>query len=625
MTHKSIAVIGHVDHGKTALVEALTGTNTDTLAEERARGLTINLGFAHYQTPIGTIHLIDAPGHADFIRTTVSGLSGVDAVLLVISAREGIQMQTREHLKLARFLGIHDLTIALTKCDLVDTSDLAQRREEIENFAKQAGFESASVVTCSARSEDGIRDLEAALTSALSQPANRARLPGFFLPIDRVFSAAGVGTIITGTLIGAEIEIGSEVIIGDKRYAVRGVQVAGHPVSSAAPGTRVALNLRGLQRGEVRKGDVACAPNAFAPSPRLDVLLRSGHGERVALKHMDQVMMLIGTGHVSARVRLLASEEDGGDTRFAQIEALRPLVTYRGQAFVLRNPSSSQTICGGEILDPVAHGIRGRKPLHIAVLHAARTGDSALVAHALADRDRGEVNVQDVVRLSGSLASDMSKPMGAEFRMTSQARAIREADIRRARGDLLERLSTLHHARPIRPFHSSEAIKTMMQHVPETIFDSALGDLIRSGEIIERASGLAHCDHDPLAGMNAQQRQDYAALAARLKEVGLQPGVLSDAEPTSAEQADLIELLICQGVIVRLYNHALRQHILLHTDTVNAARDALRARFPPGTPFTTGEARGALGTNRKTIVPLLEHFDQESITRREGDIRILTS
>lgn len=625
MTHKSIAVIGHVDHGKTALVEALTGTNTDTLAEERARGLTITLGFAHLQMSAGTLHFIDAPGHADFIRTTVSGLSGVDAVLLVVSASEGIEAQTREHFRLARLLGIERVMVALTKCDLASEAIIETRRAEINALAVEAGDSSLPIISCSARASDGLRDLIRELVSFLSVPASRAKLTGFFLPIDRVFSAPGVGTIVTGTLIGGGVESGTDASIGTEIVTVRGIQVAGEPVASASSGSRVALNLRGVDQSEVRKGDVVCASNAFEPSSRFDAVLRGASGERPKLKHMDQVMIMAGTAYLPARVRMISSGTEPGEPVFAQLELRQPLVGYHGQHFVLRNPAASETVVGGTILDPIAPTVPRRKPLHLAVLRAAETSNPVAISHALADRDHGEVRVKDAARLSGKTVSEVEDALRREFLLASPKLALRHSEVRSATGEFREALTSLHRARPIRPFHASATVTSKLRQAPASILDWVERDLVRSGEVLETASGLALASHDPRTSMTPQQLLDNEQAAARLAEMGLRPKPLFADQTTSAEQEDLIELLIHLGVAVRLYNHGLRQHILLHADVVAAAQDTLRKQFPHGTPFTTGEARAALATNRKTVVPLLELFDRKGVTSREEDVRILAA
>ncbi|MCR9080366.1 MAG: selenocysteine-specific translation elongation factor [Hyphomonadaceae bacterium] len=625
MTDKTIAVIGHVDHGKTALVKALTGTDTDTLAEERARGLTIALGFAHFETPSGMLHLIDTPGHADFVRTTAAGLSGVEAVLLAVSAVEGIGAQTREHVKLARSMGLDTVIVALTKSDLADEATIDLHRDEIATFLSEIGFAEPQIVLCSAQNSTGIDALASALNSVFESPTPRPALPGFYLPVDRVFTSAGAGTIVTGTLIGASIETDSPAIIAPSGIdaTVREIQVAGAPVVVAEAGSRVALNLRGVDRGSVHKGDVICAPDKFAPSARFDVALRTLAGSRLPLRHMQQVMVMSGTAHIPARVRLYSEPSRHADTHFAQLVFMDPQVGYRGQRLIVRNPATAETLCGATIIDPVAQLIRRDKPLHLSVLEAANESDPEKVAHALADRGRGEVQLDDVARLIGAPNADLQTRLKTDFQIVDQSLALRKSDIEHTARDYLTALENLHKARPVRPHHPISAIRGSLRRVPSSLLDHVERSLAETGRLVMRETDVALPDHDPIAAMSDAQRAAYDEAAQRLTDIGLRPALVLDPDANSLQRDDIVELLIANGVAVRLFNHALKQHILLHSASINAARERLRGAFPDGKTFTTGEARATLQTNRKTIVPLLEYLDQSGVTQRDGDTRAI--
>lgn len=625
MTDKTIAVIGHVDHGKTALVKALTGTDTDTLTEERARGLTIALGFAHFETPCGVLHLIDTPGHADFVRTTAAGLSGVEAALLAVSAVEGIGAQTREHAKLARLLGVDTVIVALTKTDLADDATIDLHREEIAGLLSAFGFAAPQIVLCSTRNSTGIDALASALNSVFEYLTTRPALPGFFLPVDRVFTSAGAGTIVTGTLIGASIETDSRAIITPSGIdaTVREIQVAGAPVATAEAGSRVALNLRSVDRGSTRKGDVICAPDKFAPSTRFDVALHTLESTHLPLKHMQQVMVMGGTAHFPARIRLYSGPTQQADVHLAQLAFKDPRVGFRGQRLVVRNPATSDLLCGAMIIDPVAPLIRRDKPLHLAVLEAAYEGEPEKVAHALTDRGRGEVRLDDATRLTGLPHPDLRTRLETDFHIVDQSLALRKSDIERTADDYLAALENLHKTRPVRPHHPISAIRGSLRHVPAALLDHVERSLAETGRLVMRESTAARPDHDPMARMSEAQCATYHGAAQRLAEMGLRPAHLFGSEANASEQDEQIELLIANGIAVRLFNHALKQHILLHTDAINAARERLRESFRDGKSFTTGEARATLQTNRKTIVPLLEYLDQSGATQRDGDVRTI--
>jgi len=336
MTGCAVAVIGHVDHGKTALVRALTGMETDRLAEEKARGLSISLGYAHRAYARGVLDIIDAPGHEDFIRAMVCGTTGAAAVLLVVSAIDGVQPQTREHLAIAGHLGLRRGVVAISRIDQIGPEARDACRSAIMEALSETPLGDAPVCLCSAMTGEGLGQLHAALAglvesaSALTPPS----LPATFLPIDRVFSATGAGTVVTGTLQGARLARGAEMVLetSGRRAGVRGLQVNGLDVSVAMPGRRVAANLRGVQAGAVQRGDVLAAPGAFPASSCMDVRVALSPTASRALKHLDAVRLMIGTASEMAQIRLLAQQDIApGRSGHAQLRLARPVSVHAGQ------------------------------------------------------------------------------------------------------------------------------------------------------------------------------------------------------------------------------------------------------------------------------------------------------
>ena len=625
MMHKTIAVIGHVDHGKTALVKALTGVETDTLAEERARGLTISLGFAHRETERGWLHFIDAPGHADFVRTTAAGLSGVDGVLLAVSCTDGIQAQTREHLRLAHCLSIRQVIVALTKADLANDEMVARTEAEIATELNAYSLEPLAIVASSSLTGMGSDALAQALERFLDMPHQRVRLPGFYLPVDRVFTAPGVGTVVTGTLIGGEIARGDAATIAPDGIAtsVRGLQVAGTDQASAAAGSRVAVNLRGVETSALRKGFVVHAHAGFAPSTRFDVALDAADEDGPHLKHMEQLMVTLGTAYEPARVRLYTADVGAGDAVLAQLEFSKPQVGYAGQRLVLRNPAAAKIICGGAIIDPVASPARRNKDAHQAVLRTALEGAPDAIANALADRDKGVVLLPELARLSGPDPDQIAPLLEESFELDQAGLALRTSDIESTCEAFLTVLAAQHAARPLRPHHPVDAVRAALGRLPEALLEQAERRLIDAGHVIAHEVGVALTSHDPLAQMSPEQGAALADLEHQLQTLALRPGPRLDPKSATPEQDDMMELLMATGKLIRLYNHALNQQVLLHASAIQLARETLQQAFPRGVPFTTGEARSALKTNRKIIVPLLEFLDVEGTTKREGDVRYI--
>lgn len=625
MTHKTIAVVGHVDHGKTSLVKALTGVDTDTLKEERERGLTISLGFANRVTPAGQMYFIDAPGHSDFFRTTASGLSGVDAILLVVSAIEGIQAQTVEHVKMARLMGIDRFIVALTKADLANVETIDQARAAIKVMLSDYDIEPGAIIACAAVVPDGIEDLVPIFDEILSTPPHRPVLQGFFLPIDRVFSAPGAGTIVTGTLIGGalQLDVAAKIEPAGTTTFIRGLQINGQAVTAATPGSRVAINLRGTEAGTLKKGHVLCAADQFEPSDRFDVSLNMIGASDAKLKHMDHVMVLWGTGYAPARVRLFESAAPAQEDRFAQLVFTSPQIAFAGQRFVLRRPATAETVLGGTILDPMATPVPRDKSRHVAVMKSIALGDPQAIADAMADRDEGCVDLRALSRVSRTPLSGLQDHLDDDFEIDLPDMAIRTRELETVETEYLETLNAFHLKRPGRPHHVKDTIYSALRNFPAALIHHAEAGLLAAGKLSAHENSVAVSEHAPLDMMSPAERAAFSEAEQRLGEMALAPKPLFGDAATTVEEEDMIELLIRNGKAIRLYNHALKQHILLHADAVGSALEQLQRAFPGAASFTTSDARKALGTNRKTIVPLLEHFDRLGATQRKGDQRFI--
>ncbi|MEM7327700.1 MAG: selenocysteine-specific translation elongation factor [Pseudomonadota bacterium] len=610
----TVAVLGHVDHGKTQLTKALTGTETDTLREEKDRGLTIVPGFAHMDFGAQKLHLIDTPGHADFITSTASGVSGADAILLVVSAVEGPEAQTLEHIRLASLFGIRLALVVLSKSDLRANSDHEATIRQIEDALGSQDITAVETIICSAETGTGLEKLTSALRAMVAAHTSTPRCNGGFLPIDRAFSSPGIGTIVTGTSIGDVLSMDDEVMLSPagKTSRIRGLQVSGETKSCAGPGARVAINLAGIDASAIRKGDIVSTGGAFSPTRRCDVVLRPS----ADLKHMGQVMVLHGTAHAPARVRLY--HRSGNRSIYAQLEFQKPQVFHPGQRLVLRQPASRVTLTGGPILDPNASLKTRQKTLHIAVLESIATRDVLAMAHTLADRDHGLV---DLSAISRCLPQQLAQ-LGEDFDRIDSEIAIRVKERAGAEAALRDALQKLHASRPARPGFEVSDLKQAQRDLPSPIFDYALNRLLQSDQVTKHADRIALSGYDPVATLSAEHLALFQAAADKLQKMGVRPVPLF-AEPDKL-QDDLVELLVWTRQAIKLYNHGLKQTLLLSADAVLIAARALARAFPAGQEFTTGAARTALDTNRKTIVPLLEHFDRTGVTVRNGDVRRVT-
>jgi selenocysteine-specific elongation factor len=621
MTSACVIVIGHVDHGKTTLVRRLTGMETDTLAQEKQRGLSINLGFAYCRYPSGFVDLIDAPGHEDFIRAMVAGATGAQAALLVVSAIDGIAPQTLEHLRIAKLLGVPVRFVAVTKVDLLDPPDLTVRLDTIRGGLERLGLGDADLIPVSADSDAGIQSLHHRLEQLLGEASKAQNPAGSFLPVDRGFTVQGMGTVVTGTLLGGDLALSDAITLQpqNRPVTIRGLQSRGAARDRVTHGERTAVNLRGIAPEEIERGDVLAADGLCAPSDCMDVELALLPDAPKPLRHMSQVRVLFGTTHAVAAVRLMGGGQvEHGNTAFAQLRFGKPVTGYAGQRMILRALSPAETIGGAVVLDPVSSGVKSGDGLRLAVMQAASDGDVFAIAQALCAQGRGSAKLPDVARIAQQSAALVLSTLGAEFDVIDTGWIASAPAIKSAQNDLLENLKTFHAAHPLKRFAPrgemvNRAQAPMLTRYVENTLAKA-GDI----RIAEGQIGLA--TYDPAGAMTPLQRDRMVEIETQLRDGGTTPPSLSDLVQNS-DDADLIELLIARQTAVAMINVGLNQRLVFHTQSVATAAKTLQDAFPPPMRFTTSQARETLHTSRKFIVPLLEYFDATGVTCRDGDAR----
>ncbi|HEY0525383.1 MAG TPA: selenocysteine-specific translation elongation factor [Stellaceae bacterium] len=653
----AVGVVGHVDHGKTALVRALTGTDTDRLKEEKARGISIVLGFAHL--PVsggggGGIDLIDMPGHERFVRAMVSGATGIEAVLAVVAATEGIKPQTLEHLDIARLIGVRRGVIAVTKCDLVGEERARQVAEEARALLAANGIADAPSVAVSAVTGQGIDELRRhldGLAAASTDPPDRGF---FYLPIDRVFAAAGFGTVVTGTLRRGRIAVGDAVEIVSmagavRRARVRGLQVHGSPVEATGPGRRLAVNLRGVERGDIAPGDALATPGALAPaaSPWLDVeLTLLGRAPR-PLPANAGVQLLFGTTEIAGRVRLLDRNALApGDTGFAQLRRADGgvLAVPAREPFILRLPAPVGTIGGGRILDPVASSRRRRfdEPVlrRLAVLATAPPPE-AIVALLREVGPRGAAR-DGLARLLGASPAHVRRWLDEAAGGAAGIASFPDGTVLdRAVCREMERLMLASLGR-IGPAEMADdgggvprdRLRAALPGVlPAAAFDAILAGLVARGLIAPAPRGLfrpgsAAAAGNPAAPSSEADRRAAAGLAAAYRRGGLSPPDAAPLVGGDPVRQRALRRLIADGTLVRAPDRVQKREILFHRDAVARAREILGRWYGGGGTehaggFLVSDAGKLLGISRKFSVPLLEHLDAIGATRRRGDRRTM--
>jgi len=566
-----LGVIGHVDHGKTALVRALTGRETDVLVEEKRRGISITLGFAHLAIGAQTdIDLIDMPGHERFVRTMISGATGIDAVLLVVAANEGIKPQTVEHVDIASLLGLRRAVVAIAKSELVAPGEARRVAEEAVRLLTRRGLEALPPVMTSAREETGLDELRQVLEAlAMHQRAHAGDgIP--FLPIDRAFSIAGHGPVVTGTLRGAAVSAGDtlELLPSRRPVRVRAVEVHGARVAAAAAGQRVALNLRDIDIAELNRGMALAAPDALEPSEWLTMSLR-GVESAPALSNGLRLRAMLGTHEMDVRLRLLDRDVlHAGETGLAQIRCAETVALPAGEHVILRLPSPPRTIAGGKVLEPGARRERRNCPRILARLEDLRTLSPAALIAAEVEREA---------------------PAGTTLKRLSQLSAL-----------------------------ATPRIVQLIRTLPFVVTRS--GRVLRKADVDHLLSRIP----PPQTGKDRARIQNEADLALRIAEI-LRRGGLTPPSPgtivSDPRSKRAVDRLLREGVIVRARDRAKEKEILFHRDAIEDAQRRLAPLLERQPGMLVTEVGAALGISRKYSMPLLDHLDTIRFTRRVNDRR----
>lgn len=620
MTRLVVGVLGHVDHGKTALVRALTGMETDRLEEERQRGISIVLGFAHFGAGDAVVDLVDMPGHERFVRTMVSGATGIGAVLLAVAANEGVMPQTCEHVDIAGLLGLRRAVVAVTKADLVPPAQAAAVGRDAAGLLARAGLGVAPIMAVSAATGQGIEALRQAIT-ALRDGAPPPGDDGFpFLPVDRAFSVPGHGTVVTGTLRRGALAAGDtiEVAPGGLTARIRGLQVHGARVAAALPGQRVAANLRGVEVAQVGRGVALTAAGLLPESAWLSVDLRALDGAP-PLRNGTVLHLLLGTAEVPVRLRLLDRDELApGAAALAQLHCTQPVATPARERFILRTASPALTVAGGMVLDPATVRLRRGTPAALGRLAALAGSDArGIVAHGIVAAGGAGMPLPALARLAGVAPGRLADLLpDSALILPGQAVVARDAF-----DAVLRRIPALLAGQPAVGL-PRDGLQRMMPGTGPAVLDAALARLAASGAVQVKGGlvGLPRPDQD------ASRARTAATLAARLSDTLRRAG-LSPPDP-AALAPDLptrqaLDRLVREGAAIRVADRMQKRDVVFHRDAVDAARRVLAPLLAQGPGLRVAEAGAALGISRKYSVPLLEHLDAMHFTRRIGDRRVL--
>jgi selenocysteine-specific elongation factor len=615
-----VGTAGHIDHGKTSLVRALTGIDTDRLEEEKRRGISIDLGFAHLDLD-GEVRLglVDVPGHERFIKNMLAGVGGIDVVMLVVAADESIKPQTREHFEICRLLQVPRGLVVLTKVDLVDDDLLGLVRLEVEEFVAGSFLEGAPLVPVSTTTGAGLDELKRQLKQLAKAvtPKDSSRRPR--LPIDRCFSLRGFGTVVTGTLLSGQMaaEDELEAYPTGRRVRVRGLQVHGQAAPRACAGQRTAVNLTGAEPHDLRRGLMLAEPGLFQPTTMLDAAFDLLPGA-LPLKHGAPVHFHAGTAEVEASVRLLESAEPmrPGTRAYVRFQLAEPLLLWPGDRFIVRMFSPVVTIGGGTVRE-IAPPLRMRRADVVARLRAVDGGARSRLERYVQESAWG-VGLADLVARTGWLEADLRTAAPATAIVFEQPhwwavdRAWAEARLQAMR----RRVAEHHRQQPLQPGLSKEELRSReLAGAPAHLLDNLLAltrDLVAEGDVVRATTHQVRLQQDEEAAV-AKIEQAFATAGLAVpatSEVLRQSGV----EPARARS--LLQLLLKRRALIKIGDE-----LVFHAPALDGLRQQLQQR--KGARFGVAEFKDWTGVSRKYAIPLLEYFDRERVTRREGDQRLV--
>jgi len=629
-----LGTAGHIDHGKTTLVKALTGIDTDRLKEEKERGITIELGFAHLDLPTGQrVGVVDVPGHERFVKNMVAGAMGMDLVALVVAADEGVMPQTREHMEICQLLGVKRGIVVLTKKDMVDEEWLELAAEDVKEFVAGTFLDDAPLLAVSSTRGEGLKELLQVLGEMVSRITPRAPGGPYRLPVDRVFTIKGFGTVVTGTSISGQIRMGDEAMISPRGLSarIRGIQIHGREAQEARPGLRTALNLQGVDREQIERGNVVATPGSLHASYLLDLKLLYLKSAGRPLRHRIPVRFHVGTVEIIGRLLLQNDEIDPGTETFAQIKLEEPVGVLPGDHYVIRSYSPVRTIGGGRILHPLPRRRKRTRPelwTELAILdqggpqeligfHLERAGVRGLTQPELAIRTGlyGKTLQREIDRLLSTKAiirvdSEGQRLVHGMVYETLKEQALRMLDI-------------YHREHPLVQGLPKEELRSRLfsRAGDPKLFQNMLNDLIGLQQILQERDLVRLATHQIALG--EAEEEIKAALEKVFKKAGLQPPsreeALAGVPCATGTPARIFDYLVREGTLVRL-----KDDLYFHRSALDRVRSMVVDFIEKHGEIGINDFRDmAGGLSRKFMIPLLEYLDNQRVTLRVGDKRKL--
>lgn len=630
-----LGTAGHIDHGKTSLIRALTGIDTDRLKEEKLRGITIELGFAHADLPNGDrLGIVDVPGHERFVRHMVAGATGIDMVALIIAADEGVMPQTREHMEICQLLRVKKGLVALTKIDLVDDPEWIEMvKEDVAEFLVGTFLENAPIVPLSAATGEGIEEFKRVLTRLVEETEPRSPDGPFRLSVDRVFSMRGFGTVVTGTSISGRLQIGAPVVVypSGHKTKVRGIQVHNEEVEEVLPGQRTAINLQSTERALIQRGNVVATPGALVPSHMVDVHVELLPSSPRALKNRAKIRFHTGTSENLATIVLLDQDElKPGEKAFAQIRLDEPAAVLRADRFVIRSYSPVMTIGGGIILHPLPHKHKGHDKLEAAkALKTLLEGDdpSIILWHIL-DAGWGGVSEQEL-RIRANVAAKLFDKTLQQFISQKKAvlydkenrRLIHPEVMEKLKGIILESLADYHKRFPLKTGMPKEELAAQLpKPVDVKLYNFILRQLVEDERIAQEMEWVRLTDHK--VDLTKDEEVIREKIEKAFLQADLQPPffkeVASILPGNPRQHQDVLEWMFSRGTLVKV-----KEDLFFHQTALENLKQRLIDFFKTNEELSAPQFKEITQASRKYTIPLLEYFDSQKVTVRVGDVRRL--
>jgi selenocysteine-specific elongation factor len=631
-----IGTAGHIDHGKSSLVQALTGKDPDRLPEEKRRGITIDLGFADLDLGDVRVGFVDVPGHERFVKNMLAGVHGIDAVALVIAADEGVMPQTREHFEICRLLGVRQGLVVLSKTDLVEEELLGLVRAEAEELVAGSFLDGAPILAVSARSQAGLEELRAALLQIAQNVPARSLDFVVRLPIDRSFTMKGFGAVVTGTLVSGEIAAGDELELLPAGYRVRarGVQVHGTLVSRAQSGQRTAVNLAGVDAGDIERGMVLAAVGRFRPTQIIDVELNVLPTAPRAIRTRSRLRVHIGSDEALARVRVLnlRGEIPPGESGFAQLRFEKPVIALHDERFIVRSYSPAETVAGGLVLDPQATKHRGRelaatdRRLRV-LMEPNRPAKLAVFVEASGDQGLRLSDIAARTGWSDEVVSRVAKETPETVVVDADGIVISAETFARLSRLALEEVKLHHQREPLSRGLARETLRERhFAHTAPEVFRAVLARLEKDGELASEKDLVRSSAHEvELSPADAKLRETIAqAYEKAALEAPAFDQVILDAGVATVDRAHarkVLQLLIDNGTLVRVHGE-----MFFHSSPIEHLKRLLREyalEHEPERLIDVAKFKDLAGVSRKYAIPLLEYLDSQRVTIRAGDKRII--